>query len=67
MASETVKCVNFEECKLKFYKVIHVMILPNSLCWVPKITCSSEEVSKKCEEEKAKTNSGQTNQQPHFT
>ena len=42
------------------------MILPNSLRWVAKITCSSEEVSKKCEEEKPKTNSGQTNQWPHF-
>ena len=62
MASETVQCVNFEESKLKFYSVINVMILPNSLRWVAKITCSSEEVSKKCEEEKAKTNSGQTNQ-----
>lgn len=42
------------------------MILLNSLRWVAKITCSSEEVSKKCKEEKAKTNSGQTNQWPHF-
>lgn len=41
-------------------------VLPNSLRWVPKITSSREEMSEKCEEEKAKTNSGQANQQPHF-